>query len=81
MTLPIPTALFALLLAGMVVGPSVSAMDSGDTGNQNITVISVCISNNSSGNGDLNCTGRAVGKTAQSCTTIQPEKNKSAGTG
>jgi len=57
MQLPkIVTALLALLLAGMVIGPCVSAADNEENGNQNITVISMCISNNASEKSVLNCT-------------------------
>lgn len=50
------TVLLALLFAGMVIGPCVCAADNADNGNQNITIISVSISNNASEKSDLNGT-------------------------
>jgi hypothetical protein len=52
----IVTALFTLLLAGMVFGSCVGAMDNADTRNQDIIVIPITISNNASEKSDLNNT-------------------------
>jgi len=52
----IVTALFTLLLAGMVFGSCVGAVDNADTRNQDIIVIPISISNNASEKSDLNNT-------------------------
>jgi len=49
-------ALLALLLAGVVIVPCVSAAENADTGNQDTIVIPISISNNASEKNDLNST-------------------------
>jgi hypothetical protein len=52
----IVTALLGLLLAGVVIGPGVSAAVNADTGNHNVTIISMSIPSNASEISDLNIT-------------------------